>query len=282
MLFYGKMQLAHRAMKLAAFMLLAVGANALKASKGTIKLDHQKHAFGSEPIPLDIVNRNLDISFRLLEDDGARISRPGPRQVSVILAAESLGDSETYYYPEYSDDKDQYKLRIAADDISRFYKVQPSITVKLLVGDTDRSRNLLETIGHLAPTSKMVEDTKVEMPRRFVSQPEIHHIFQSDTKQAPKTLAYLFVIGAIAVFLGFLWFLVLDQSVNVANLGSVGITSFIFFGTLVGFECVFYSYYLGTSIFTTLTRCAILGTLSVYSGSKTLRSLYVLRSEGKR
>ncbi|QPG74078.1 hypothetical protein FOA43_001399 [Brettanomyces nanus] len=248
----------------------------LQISNGHVRLDKVNYEFQSEPIALDVVNRNLDISFRLLQDNGESIERPGPRQISVILSSDAL-KAQSYLYPSYKVEADVYELKVKVKDISDYLKKQDSILVKILVGDSNSENNVLETVVELQPSQKLRDDLKMELPKRFVVKEEIHHIFHGDSKHAPKFVSQIFVIDVVVVFGGLIYFWTYFDAINVGNISKVTLMSFPFLGSLLGFEAVFYSYYLGTSIFTTLLRTVVVGILAIYFGSRVLGSLYRLR-----
>ncbi|VEU21890.1 DEKNAAC102864 [Brettanomyces naardenensis] len=251
--------------------------SALKVTDGDIKLDGKSYGLQGQPIPLDVVDRELNVSFKLVNDDGSSIELPGPRQVSVVLYSEAL-NAQSYFYPHHEEDAGVYNLDLSIRDISAYLRKQDSIVLKVLVGDSDASNNLIETIGELEPTRKLQEDINVELPERFGPKDEIHHVFGEDSKQAPGVVSRFFVMDVFVVFAALIFFWVYGKAINVENATKVTPVSYLFIGSLVGFEAIFYSYYMGTSIFTTLSRVVVLGLVGVYLGSKVLRSLWETRN----
>jgi len=258
-------------------------ASAIKVSNGVIRIDEEKHLFGQKPIPLDIVNRNISVSFKLQKDNGEKYGLPGPQQVSVILADKKENGAQMYFYPEHLQKSDRYKLTVSlSNDVSPYLKKQSKVYVKILLGDSDHTSNLLENVAVLEPSSKLIEDTHFDTPKRFGAKPEIHHIFQQDAKQAPAFVAQFFVVDVAIVLVGFFGLLAVGKSVNFQNLSEVGLSAVLFLVSLAAFEFIFCFYYLGDSIFATLSRAAIVALFTLFFGSRTLRSLYSLRVSGKR
>lgn len=268
---------------LAMLAVMASIANAISVSNGIIRIDGKKHVFGQKSIPLDIMDRNVDISFDLQNDDSEKYGIPGPEQVSVILADKKEDGTQMYFYPEYSQENGNYELTVSlSNDISPYFKKQTKVYVKVLVGDPDHTKNLLKIVAVLEPSSKLIEDTQFKAADRFGPKPEIHHIFQQDAKQAPAFVSQFFIVDVVIVLLGFFGLLIVGKSVNFQNLSEVGPSALLLLVSLAAFEFIFCFYYLGDSIFTTLSRAAIVSLFTFFFGSRTLQSLYLLRTSGKR
>lgn len=145
--------------------------------------------------------------------------------------------------------------------------------------------NLALTLDANAPTPNY------ETPLRYGKQPEIHHIFGDDPKSPPKIVSIVFALAVLATVPGLLvgvrtcdqrkdtrpiantlqWTLL---GANLSNaqkaLGNSPISHVTFFGSIIAMEGVFFLYYSGWSLFSTLPVAGVVGVIAFLSGTKAL------------
>ncbi|ODV86780.1 hypothetical protein CANARDRAFT_27170 [[Candida] arabinofermentans NRRL YB-2248] len=264
---------------LLSLLLLASQVNALKITKGSIQLDEATHQLHSAPIALETSNRNIEVSLILAEDNGALLES-SPKQISVQLSAPNVG-LETHFFPSKRGSSILFKFPVA--EISKFLLTQDTIKLSLITGDLDSSKNSFIEIGQLKPTSELIAAASIESPVRFQSKPEIVHIFKDSPEYANPLICSIFVLVVLVLFSNLILGWILVDAINFKNLTKLPIGLTVQFLACVAlFELIFFDYFLGTSIFTTIFRCAVIGVATVYIGSKVLRGMYELRHAGLR
>ncbi|KAJ9138724.1 Dolichyl-diphosphooligosaccharide--protein glycosyltransferase subunit 2 [Coniochaeta hoffmannii] len=124
-----------------------------------------------------------------------------------------------------------------------------------------------------------------EKPVRYSKQPEIHHIFKADPKSPPRIISLVFALAVLAtvpaLFLG--WF---SLGANIDHLstafGKAPLSHTAFLGSIVAMEFVFFLYYSTWNLFQVLPVIAIVGAVTVLSGTKALGEVQARRLAGQR
>lgn len=112
-------------------------------------------------------------------------------------------------------------------------------------------------------------------PIRYRPLPEIHHIFPSPPKTVSPFLAEIFVGIIFIAGFGLLLAWVSSGAVKFNNI-AMGLNFIYFLGfiiSIIGLECIFLRYYLGTSIFDTINATSLLGIFGLLVGTKYLRNI---------
>lgn len=130
-----------------------------------------------------------------------------------------------------------------------------------------------------------------EAPLRYGKLPEIHHTFRDDPKSPPKIVSIVFALAVLATVPGLLVGVrtsdperrtnqdanCLQWTVLGANLGNAQkalgnspISHITFFGSIIAMEGVFFLYYAGWSLFSTLPVAGVVGVVAFLSGTKAL------------
>jgi len=145
-----------------------------------------------------------------------------------------------------------------------------------------------------------------EKPVRYSKQPEIHHIFKADPKSPPRIISLVFALAVLAtvpaLFLGvshsledgcmsvsganhvvLQWF---SLGANIDHLstafGKAPLSHTAFLGSIVAMEFVFFLYYSTWNLFQVLPVIAIVGAVTVLSGTKALGEVQARRLAGQR
>ncbi|GME78508.1 unnamed protein product [Ambrosiozyma monospora] len=258
---------------------LATFSNALKVGNEKIKLDNS--ASSSLTLPLDLNNTYVTVSFNLIDNEDMKLISK-PEQVAVLL---STADQQlsSYYYPTFDSYTNLFTSKISVKFISDFLKSSESIIVSVLVGDANPEYNLLVAIGELDPTERFRKSVKTEKPTRFTAKPEIIHQFRAGEQYISPFISLTFALNAVGLFFALFLFWSQNSALNCNNLFKLPLGYTIsFMASIAIFELIFFDYYLGESIFTTIYRSIGATWAAVLLGSKTLRGLYQLRESGSR
>lgn len=254
--------------------------------KGVIQIDDSVfHISSDEIIPVNLADTSLSIGFSLIDESNNSLITP--KQVVIELSSDNL-DSSSYLYPKLNQNKNKksfYETSLPISKISKFLLTQDVINISILTGDDKNSKfNSFFTIGKFKPSQKLQQDVNndIKLPIRFSEKNEIKHVFHGGPKSAPNIISTQFILDIFIAFFGLLFFWHYYDAVNFSNINKISPLSFAFVGLLFIFEYVFYDYYLGASIFTTLTRLSVIGASTIYIGSKVLKNLYKLRDSGLR
>lgn len=260
---------------------LLCACQAIGVGKGLVIIDDQTYGLFQKEIPLNLTDTKLSIGFTLLSDKKDPESYVQPKQVSIVLKSENL-TSSLYYYPKLVENK-VYEANILIKDISKFMLSQDAIDIEIITGDNnDTTFNSIIKGGKLLPSEKLKVDKSVEKPVRFGKLNEIHHIFRQPPKSLPSFISTQFVFLIIILFIVLLLSWNYFEAANINNIGKFSPLSLLFIVTLFIFEYLFFDYYLGTSIFTSLYRFSLTGVFSIYFGSKLLKDMYKLRTKNIR
>lgn len=261
------------------WLLLAAICHAIEITNGIIGLDSGAHEFGeATPIVLQATDREIELSFQLELEGGSVVQPPVPHQVAIIVGSEQLSGSK-YLYPSWHSGSKSYDFKISVPKLSPYLKTQDELTLKVLLGDTDSVNNKIATVATVVLPDTIKQAVNVELPERFGPKPEIFHIFRQDPQQAPAAICQLFAAAASVIFFGLIFFWNTQDAVNLDNISKLTPLALPFVALLALIEAIFYSYYLGSSIFTTLDRLAIVGAATVYLGYKVLQSMYLVRTK---
>lgn len=254
--------------------------NALKIGRGLVRVDDQNFDIYSTEIPLNLTDTKLSIGFTLVDDEDAEKFLQ-PEQVMISLSAPNIV-SEYYMHPTFVHDK-VFEANVAISDLSKCLLNEEEIFITVITGDpNDKSFNRILNAGTLNPSDKLRKDKAAEFPKRLQQNPEIKHVFREPPKNLPGFISTQFAILLIIAFVVLLFAWSHFDAININNLGKFDISTYIFIASIFAFEYTFFDYYMGTSIFTTLYRFAILSTITLFFGSKCLKTLYKLRQDNLR
>lgn len=201
----------------------------------------------------------------------------------------TLGDGKGFdlpLYPKFNLDKKALKLVLTANKIPVNIRNLDKIHINLIVAEAGNNQNLYKPLGEFIPTEELKKLVPYKKPERIGIKPEIHHIFKEDPKTVNPFFPIIFSGADLVVFLGLLgaWMTLLGKD-KFGTFMNTPVTTFScnvgFLGCLLAYEFVFFKYYLGTSIFTTLLYGFILAGPTIFLGSRSFRYLAHLRHIGK-
>lgn len=179
-------------------------------------------------------------------------------------------------FPEFHVSSNSVKVSFTTSQIPTALQAEEKISVDFVASNTD-NLNLLTTLFEIVPAEAFKESINYKAPIRLGALPEIHHLFKEDPKTVNPIVPVLFSGFAIALMTGLfaVWASWLS-SVLFAN-NTAKFAKGVFLTTLALFEGVFFKYYLGSSIFTTLFCVAVVSGPSLVFGAKALRALHHYR-----
>lgn len=231
------------------------------------------------PVVFDDTTSKLDLSFKI-------IGSTEPDQVFIKVSNQD--QLETSYKPIIKPTQGGYtaKLSLAYSKLPSLFKTSSSLNLALIVAGLGDSEPVFTTISGIELSEDLIAKgvAKYVKPDRFAPLPEIHHIFQTAPKTVNSGIALLFAALSVVSLFGLFIVWTGAGLINFKNFpASSGVVSHgIFISLIVGYEIVFFQYYLGSSIFSTIDKVFVLLGPTVYFGSKVLNYLGALRLAGKR
>lgn len=232
-------------------------------------------------LELSTINDVLDIEFTILDDEAKPLVDHQPTQVVVSL---SNGDLQQSFIVK--EVQPIAKISIDLDKISPalLYSLKTTSSGYLLgsiiVSGSDSAIKPTDAKDSFKVkfTSQKVLDSLLKdysVPKRFNSKPEIHHIFREAPKQVAVPVALFFMSCVGVIFLWFLFNIYFHNCLNFSKLFSSSnfLNNIAFLLTIVMFEYNFLQYYMGDSIFSLLSKSALLAGPALWFGSRVLRSL---------
>lgn len=259
---------------------------AFSLSEGSVKVGGSLVHFGEintqeiKQLSIDLVKETIDIELTL---EGVQDLKPHQLVVT-------LGDNnglDLSFVPSFVSQSLVARLSILVSKIPVALRSKDTLFLSLIVADAnDKNPNLFKHLVQIVPTESLQQAAAYKRAPRIGLKPEIHHIFRDDAKTVNAVVPVAFIGGAVALFVllvGSWGVYVGDNLFGVAGQvkGVKVVHSAGFLGSLVGFEVAFVRYYLGSTIFTTLFHCFLLGGPSIYFGSKVLRTLSEQRKVGR-
>lgn len=262
---------------------LAASAFSYSIESGLVRVNEDILQYGEMEVQLirlltlENMKDKLEMEFKLDYKDVSQ----RPQQFVV-----TLGDDQAYdllFVPNYLSSHDVYKLSVPVNKIPVGLRVKDKLFLRAAVGHSGPKKygeNLRRNLAEIKFGKDIREAALLtyKPAERFGLKPEIHHQFSSDAPTVNAVVPIVFIGGALVLFLGLLgvWSTLLQDDFlsNFSKLsGAQLVNHSVFLTSLVGFVVVFYRYYLGTSIFSTLFHAFILSAPSIFFGSRCLRDL---------
>lgn len=271
---------------IAAGLQLISAVSAYSLSEGSVKVGASEVHLGEmntqeiKQLAIDLPKDKIELELKL---EG--VADLKPHQLVVTLADRNGLDLS--FVPAFVAQSLVAKLSILVSKIPAALRSQEKLYLSLIVADADeKNANLLKQLVEIIPSESLRESAAYKPAPRIGIKPEIHHIFREDAKTVNPVIPVAFIGGAVALFLllvgswgayvGENLFGVAGQLRGVKAVHGAG-----FLGSVVGFEVTFVRYYLGSTIFTTLFHCFLLGGPSIYFGAKVLKTLSEQRKAGR-
>lgn len=267
------------------FSILALASVALAytVSEGSIKVGSQAIHFGEfntqeiKQINIDHPKEKIDIAVKLTEVTSH------PHQLFISISSVENPSLASHFVPTFT--APNLKLSVLVGKLPEVLKVQKLLSIDLIIADSKNT--LYKHLGQIITGEELQNSASYTEKSRIGYKPEIHHIFKEDPATINAFIPVVFIIGAVvltlalfgswvgivggkALFNSFKTISAIQLSYNVAFLLSI-----------IGFEYSFVKYYLGQSIFTTLSHSFVLGLGAIFFGSKVLRYLGETRKSGK-
>lgn len=247
-----------------------------KESK-TVKIN----SFEDEALPKLIESLTVDdtvkVSFKLNKYDTV------PEQIELLVGLPER-DLEIPIKPtlKTKDDSVLATFKLSLKDLPQpiLYfanKEEKPITGTVIVAssEVDKKNNVFSQVFNLDLNLETFKFDSFHEPLRFEALPEIKYTFPSPPKTVSPFLAQLFAIVVLIAGAGLFLTWISTGATKFDNIPR-GSTFLYFIGlvaTIVGFEFIFFRYYLGTSIFDTINTSIVLGIFGLIVGTKYLRSI---------
>lgn len=148
-------------------------------------------------------------------------------------------------------------------------------TVIVASSEVDMKENVFSQVFNLELNLESFNFDSFQEPLRFEALPEIHYLFASPPKTVTPLLAQLFAIIILVAGAGLFLSWISTGVTKFDNIprGSNFLYLIGLIATIVGFEFIFFNYYLGTSIFDTINASIVLGIFGLIVGTKYLRNI---------
>lgn len=221
----------------------------------------------------------IKIDFTLADD-----TSKAPGQAVVVLD-NGKGLSESFV-PKYRHESRELSISIPVKKLASNTKSQEKIFLSLIVADSSKGKNLYKRLAEIVPSAELRDTVKLKPANDVHLKPEIHHQFKKEKKTVNFLIPVVFIVVAFVLFLGLFlsWSVAIGSDLfGMARQVSGGIntpTTIGFLLCLFGYEVVFFRYFLGVSIFTTIWHSFLLGGPCVYLGSRVFRKLTASRKSG--
>lgn len=257
---------------------------AISLSSAVVKVNDKSIHFGEistqeiKQLDLQSTKDKIDIEVYL---DGVTDQ---PHQTLIMLG--NGKGLEFPLFPKFNLDKKALKVTLTANKIPVNIRNLDSILITLIVGKSGESSNLYKSLGEIVPSKEFQSLVPYKKAERIGYKPEIHHIFRDDIDTVNPFIPIVFIGVDIIVFLGLIgvWISLLGDDMNGLSKSVTSAQAFsngIFLLCIVGFEIIFFRYYLGTSIFTTLFHSFVLSIPTIFYGASALKYFANLRRIGK-
>lgn len=256
-----------------------IGASlALELSNGAIRTPGGDSQFTAStvaaPVTFDSVSSKLDISFDLAP-------KKIPDQVFIKLT--NGQGVETSYKPviKVLQDSVTAKFTLSYSKLPKLFTKEATFDISIIAADGSDDAPIFTKAGSVQLTPDLIAESTYIKPERFGPKPEIHHIFQSAPSEVDSTIAGVFASLSIVCFFVLLAAWAAEGAINFSNFSATP-AHLAFIGLIIGYEVVFFQYYLGSSIFDTIYKVALLTGPAVWFGSRVLNYVGALRLAGKR
>lgn len=249
--------------------------SAFKITDGSLKTSKQELPFfESESLKLNSTDETLIVSFKIQ-------SETKPSQIFIKLTNENGIESSFKPITKKSDAGDGYtsKLTLPFTKFPKLFQSSEQLTVSLIVASPDNQ--YLQNVAIIESTPYLTSQSTYKPTEKLQAKPEIHHIFGKPQETIDPTIAVLFSALSFLSFFGLLIAWGFNGALNFGNF-KFDLTHLTFIGLIVAYEGVFFRYYLGDSVFTTIGRVAVLTGPAVWFGARLLNYLGELRIAGQR
>jgi oligosaccharyltransferase complex subunit delta (ribophorin II) len=228
----------------------------------------------NEPVVFDTTSSKLDISF-----DVKHTRQPD----QIFVKVSDQRGLETSFKPITTflgDGVFKSKITLPYVKLPKVFQSEKNLDIHLIVASTDGEK-YFEKIGSIELDDALLAKSTYTPAERYAIKPEIHHIFQSAPKTVSSSIALAFSALVVVALFALLATWIGSGVLNFQNF-EFNLTNVAFIGLILGYEFVFFQYYLGSSIFSTIGKVFILLGPSVWFGSRVLNHLGELRLAGKR
>lgn len=236
---------------------------------GHLSLNKQKVA-DLTPSSSDVHRLSLDTNngtISLAIDIGASAA---PHQLAFVYTNKKGLDHTVYASFKHG----QALLDQQIKKIPDVLKLEDRIFVSIVVADSNpNEKNFVQDVLELVPSEELKSSLKYEAPARLGPLPEIHHQFGGEQATVFAVIPILFigVAGYLVLLLLKTWNDMYTEGSFAARDGSNWKVGYL---VVLGFlELTFVSYYLGSSIFLTIFKVALVAGPFLFFGSRALTTL---------
>ncbi|KAL2013326.1 hypothetical protein VTN00DRAFT_851 [Thermoascus crustaceus] len=222
------------------------------------------------------------LKISLTAQEGRSAKRP--HQAFLLLKDPVTGLDVSY--PFSVKDNGKSRVELTQKDLPlQFLTTSEPVDARFVIGSFGSSKAYDRTAFKLSIDRDPDEPLPSAEAVRYGKLPEIHHIFKPDPKNPPVVVSLTFAAMVIAAFpiLAGLW-LYLGANVNhlPTAIKSAPLPHFLFVGSIVGLEGIFFLYYTSWNLFQTLPAVLAVGAVTFISGSRALGEVQGRRLAGLR
>lgn len=256
------------------WLLLLSSSLAISVKQATVSLNQEK-LYNGLSLPEKVVSTTIENSKDVIDFKFKIDSSTRPRELILLFSDDNGLDFAVF--PRYEASKQTLSTTVAFSAIPQALRRQSKITASIILANKDESdKNVHVKIAEFFPSEVAKEEATTTKAERYGVLPEIHHIFRGEESTINPIIPLVF--SAFAGFLGLALFVSWVAAFGQGSIDTRGSTFKVaLLVTLIAVEHSFLKYYLGASIFTTLSHVAILVAPSVFFGSKALRAMVQLR-----
>ncbi|PGH10288.1 oligosaccharyltransferase complex subunit delta (ribophorin II) [Blastomyces parvus] len=238
----------------------------------------------SKPLSKPLSFGESDIlKLSLTTREGSATKRP--HQAFLLLKEPESGLDLSY--PLTVKESGKGKLELAQKELpAQFLRSSKPIDASIVIASFGSARGYDSRVFQLDVTRKDAASGPLPSEAlRYGKREEIHHIFKADPK-SPSIVITLVFVGAVLAALPTLAGLWLYLGANLNHLPvalkSSPISHFLFLGSIVGLEGIFFLYYTTWNLFQTLPAALAVGAIAFVSGSRALSEVQERRLAGLR
>jgi oligosaccharyltransferase complex subunit delta (ribophorin II) len=253
---------------------------ALQLSNGVLKTAQGGQQFttsspAQEPAVFDSTTSKLDITFEV---------EPKKIPQQLFIKVTNKDGVETSYKPitQVKENSVTSTFTLSYGKLPKLFTKESQLDISLIAAGSNDDAPIFTKVGSLQLTDELIAKSPYQRPTRFGPKPEIHHIFSQPSTTVNPTIALVFCALSIACFFILLAAWGVEGAINFKNFPGFKLSHLLFIGLVLNYEVAFFQYYLGSSIFDTIYKVALLTLPTLWAGSKVLNYVGALRLAGER
>ncbi|KLJ08600.1 hypothetical protein EMPG_15966 [Blastomyces silverae] len=238
----------------------------------------------SKPLSKPLSFGESDIlKLSLTTREGSATKRPH----QAFLLLKELDSGLDLSYPLAVKESGKAKIELAQKDLpAQFLRASKPIDASVVIASFGSTGGYDSRVFQLDVTRDNAASGPLPSEAlRYGKREEIHHIFKADPKSPPVIITLVFVgavLAALPILIGLWFYLGANLNHLPVALKSSPISHFLFLGSIVGLEGIFFLYYTTWNLFQTLPVALAVGAIAFVSGSRALSEVQQRRLGGLR